>query len=173
VRPNAQTVSDPSDHLAVCRPQGILPLKMTEKTKELRTRKPEPESPQRKAAARQLAIELARMAADTRCTNVVVLDVSGLSPVTDFFVIATGTSNRQMHTVVTDIVEYAHANGHTSVATSGLDSTVVQWILADMIDVIFHVFSESARTFYDLETLYADASRVEWSSHRLAAPNPA
>lgn len=146
---------------------------MTEKTKELPTRKPEPESPERKAAAKRFAIEVAALAADTRCTNVVVLDVSGLSPVTDFFVIATGTSNRQMHTVVTDIIEYAHANGHKSVATSGLDSTIVQWILADVIDVIFHVFSESARAFYDLETLYADAKRVEWSSHRPAAPKPA
>ena len=146
---------------------------MTEKTKELRPRKPEPESPQRKAAARQFAVELARLAADTRCTNVVVLDVSGLSPVADFFVLATGTSNRQMHTVVTDLIEYAHANGHKSVATSGLDSTVVQWILADLIDVIFHVFSEGARAFYDLETLYADATRVEWSSHHPTVSKPA
>lgn len=109
------------------------------------------------------------MAADTRCTNVVVLDVSGLSPVTDFFVLATGTSNRQMHTVVTDVVEFAHANGHSRVATSGLDSSIVQWILADLIDVVFHVFSDSARAFYDLETLYTDAVRVDWSSSRPAA----
>ena len=146
---------------------------MIEKTKELRTRKAEPQSPERKAAAKLFAIEIAALAADTRCTNVLVLDVSAQSPMTDFFVIATGTSNRQMHTVVTDIVEFAHANGYKSVATAGLDSTIVQWILADVIDVIFHVFSEEARAFYDLETLYADAARVEWSTHRPAAPKPA
>lgn len=135
---------------------------MTEQTRELHPRQVEPESPQRKAAARQLAIELARLAADTRCTNVVVLDVSATSPVTDFFVIATGTSNRQMHTVVQDVIELSESRGQTNVSSSGLDSTIAQWILADLIDVVVHVFSEGARLFYDLENLYADAPRVAW-----------
>src|SRR6185503_4678860 len=57
--------------------------------------------------SRQFAIECARLVANTRCHNVVVLDVSGLSPVTDFFVLATGTSARQMKTVMEDVEELA------------------------------------------------------------------
>ena len=60
-------------------------------------------------AARQFAVESARLAANTRCHNVVVLDVSGISPVTDFLVLATGTSPRQMKTVIDDLEEMAEA----------------------------------------------------------------
>lgn len=141
---------------------------MSQDTNEPWSRKLQPQSPERKAAARKFATELASLSANTRCTNVMVLDVSGLSPVTDFFVLATGTSNRQMHTVVTDAIEFAKASGHAALATSGLDSITVQWILADLGDVIFHVFSDSARAFYDLENLYADAKRVDWKAEPAA-----
>jgi ribosome-associated protein len=114
------------------------------------------------AAARKLAMEIAKLAAGTRCSNVVVIDVSTLSPVTDFFVIATGTSNRQMHSVTEEVIEFAEAQGYRSLATAGLDSSNAQWILADFIDVVFHVFNEASRSFYDLENLWAEAKRVEW-----------
>lgn len=109
---------------------------------------------------RQLAIAVAKLAADTRCTNVVVLDVSSFSPITDFLVLATGTSPRQMRTVADDCIEAAEHKSYRAMSTSGYDGNA--WICVDLIDVIVHVFSQEARAFYDLDNLWADAVRVEW-----------
>ena len=61
--------------------------------------------PNRIEAARNFAVEAARLAANTRCHNVVVLDLQGLSPVCDFFILASGTSPRQMRAVADQISE--------------------------------------------------------------------
>ena len=132
------------------------------------SRSNKPDSPERRTAAREFAIELARMAANTRCTNVMVIDVTGLSPVTDFFVVGTGTSNRQMRSVADDAVEFAKPKGFAPLSVSGLDSSTTNWILADFVDVIFHVFSEEARLYYDIENLWAEAPHVEWSDGKMA-----
>lgn len=100
------------------------------------------------------------MAANTRCHSVVVMDVRGLSPITDYFVLATGTSPRQMRTVVEDIEEMGETMGHPPTARSGYDGSL--WMLTDFIDVIVHVFGDEARQFYDLDNLWGDAKRVEW-----------
>jgi ribosome-associated protein len=115
---------------------------------------------QRIAAARRFAIEAARHFAATRCQNVVVLDMQGISPITDFTVIGTGTSPRQMRTVVDQLEEAAAPQGHQKLSRSGDDSG--QWIVTDFVDVICHVFSPEARTYYDLDNLWGDAKRVEW-----------
>ena len=109
---------------------------------------------------RAFAIEAARVAANTRCHQVVVLDVSNLSPVTDFFVIASGTSARQMRTVVEEIEELGMAKGIKPLSRSGREGET--WILLDFVDVIVHVFSDAARAFYDLDNLWGDARRVTW-----------
>jgi len=120
-----------------------------------------PETDQRKrmSAARAFAIDAAALAANTRCSNVVVLDVSGLSPVTDFFVIATGTSPRQMRTVIDQVQELAEEQKFGAMGTAGYDGE--NWMLLDCVDVIVHVFSPAARTYYDLDNLWGDARRVE------------
>lgn len=100
------------------------------------------------------------MAADTRCVNVVVLDVSGVSPITDFFVIGTGTSARQMRTVADDCTEAAEALGYRKMSMTGQDGG--SWICIDFIDVVLHVFSDESRQFYDLDNLWVDAKKVEW-----------
>jgi ribosome-associated protein len=109
---------------------------------------------------RAFAIEAARVAANTRCHQVVVLDVSNLSPVTDFFVIASGTSARQMRTVVEEIEELGLAKGIKPLSRSGREGET--WILLDFVDVIVHVFSDAARALYDLDNLWGDARRVTW-----------
>ena len=110
--------------------------------------------------ARKFAIEAARMAANTRCTNVVVLDVDGLSPVTDFLVLATGTSSRQMRSVCDDLSEMAVERRHRPFGSDGL--TGETWMLVDFVDVVFHVFNPESRAFYDLDNLWGDAKPVEW-----------
>lgn len=113
-------------------------------------------------AAREFAIEAARLAANTRCHQVNVLDVRGVSPVTDFFVIASGTSARQMRAVADQIEELALPKGQRAMSRSGYEGE--NWILLDFVDVIVHIFSPEARIYYDLDNLWGDARRVEWQS---------
>ena len=111
-------------------------------------------------ASRQFAIDSARLLADTRCNHVVVLDVSRVSPVTDFLVIATGTSPRQMKTACDDLQEMAEPRDFKPLSRAGDDG--VNWSCIDFVDVVVHVFSQEARMFYDMDGLWGDAHKVEW-----------
>ncbi len=112
-----------------------------------------------KTDARQSAINAAKVAADTRCSNVVVLDVRGLSPVTDYFVIGTGTSDRQMRAVADAVEEAARETTGERPISRSVDE---HWILLDFVDVVVHIFSDESRHFYDLESLWGEAKRVDW-----------
>jgi ribosome-associated protein len=117
-------------------------------------------------ATRQFAIEAARLAANTRCHNVALLDVRGISPVTDYLVLATGTSPRQMKTVCDDLEEWAGERGVRAFNSDGTESE--SWMLIDFVDVVVHVFNADSRSFYDLDSLWGDAKRIEWNDR--AAP---
>ncbi len=106
------------------------------------------------------ARELARIADENHCDDVVVLDLRGLSSVADFFIIATGTSDRQMRAVVDQMEHYGKRIGQRRYGLSGYDSP--SWVLADYVDVVVHLFDPSKRAYYDLELLWGDAPRVEW-----------
>jgi ribosome-associated protein len=115
---------------------------------------------QRGGGARQFALAAAELAANTRCQEVVVLDLRGRSPVTEYFVIATGTSPRQMRTVVDEIVDLGKQTGFTAWQQSGYESA--RWIVLDCVNVVIHVFDGESRDFYDLELLWGDSPRVNW-----------
>jgi ribosome-associated protein len=134
------------------------------------SRHPRVPDEQRLAAARRFAIDAARHFANTRCQNVVVLDMQGLSPITDYMVIGTGTSPRQMRTVVDQLEEAADPQGHHKLSRSGDESG--QWIVTDFVDVVCHVFSPEARSYYDLDNLWGDAKRVEWQDASTAHESP-
>jgi ribosome-associated protein len=111
--------------------------------------------------ARQFAIDAARLLADTRCHNVVVLDMRGLSPVTDFMVLATGTSPRQMQTAGDEVQELGEPRGFRSLSRSGDNG---HWTCMDLVDVVVHVFSQEARLYYDLDNLWGDARKIAWEA---------
>jgi ribosome-associated protein len=121
---------------------------------------------QRTEAARKFAIDVARLAANTRCHNVVVLDVRGISPVTDYFVLATGTSPRQMKTVCEDAGEFGAGQDYSPLSQSGTEGD--SWMLIDFVDVVLHVFSQESRMFYDLDGLWGDAKKIEWKEEAAA-----
>lgn len=112
-------------------------------------------------SAYQFAIELARIAQDNKVEDVVALDVRGVNPVTDFIIIGTGTSERQMRAVVDRTVEYAAKVGEKPYGVCGYD--VGTWILVDYVDTVFHVFGRPYRAYYDLELLWGDAPRLDWA----------
>ncbi len=76
-------------------------------------------------------------------------------------IIATGTSARQMRTVCEDLAEMAGAQGNRALSDNGLEGE--SWMLIDFVDVVVHVFSQEARSFYDLDGLWGDARKVEWA----------
>lgn len=113
--------------------------------------------------SRDLAIALARVAAENRCRDVLVLDLTGMSPVTDYFVVATGTSRRQMRTVVQKMADYAkeHEDGGARIGKEGMESE--RWALVDLFDVVAHVFAPDARSYYAIELLWGDAPKLDWA----------
>lgn len=112
------------------------------------------------AKTREFAIEAARLAHDDKCEDVVLLDVSGLSQVSDYILLCSGTSDRQMRTVGQEIGQLAMKHGYPPFRTSVDERTT--WIVVDCVDVVAHVFEPNTRAHYDLEMLWADAARVEW-----------
>ena len=109
--------------------------------------------------ARAFSLAIAESLVDDKCTDVVVLDVRGVSPVTGFIVIGSGTSARQMGASLDHLDEVAEAHD-TSVFKVSTDNDSL-WLLADFVDVVVHLFEPNAREHYDLEHLWADSQRVE------------
>jgi ribosome-associated protein len=99
---------------------------------------------------------------------VVILDVRGISPITDYLVLATGTSARQMATVMTQVEELGEAQGFSCLPNSGYEGDT--WLLCDLVDVVIHLFNTESRQFYDLDSLWGDAQRVEWKPADAQAP---
>jgi len=113
-----------------------------------------------RSASYNFALAAAEMAANTRCRNVVVLDLRGKSPVTEFFVIATGTSPTQMRTVVDEMADLGKRSNFNAWKKNGYDSA--KWIVLDFVQVVAHVFDAESREFYDLELLWGDSPRIDW-----------
>lgn len=111
------------------------------------------------AATRRFAIECAQCLRDDKCEDVLVLDVSKTSQVTDYIVLGTGTSDRQMRAVLGHVADHAQDSGFPVFGRSADDRAT--WLLADFVDVVVHLFEPAARGHYDLELLWGDAPRVE------------
>lgn len=122
-------------------------------------------------AALKFAIAAARLLADDKCEGIMVLDVRNLSQVTDYIVIGSGTSERQMRSVLNHVEELGEQSGFPPFRAS--DDDRATWLLADFVDVVVHVFEPNTRAHYDLEMLWGDAPRVAWERPGDAARNRA
>ena len=110
--------------------------------------------------AYQFAVDVARIAAAHKTEEIAVLDLRGLSSLTDFFVVGTGTSDRQMHAVFNRIAEHARSVGRRAFKVA--ETRQATWFLADYVDVVVHLFDSRHRQYYDLDSLWGDAPRVGW-----------
>jgi ribosome-associated protein len=108
-----------------------------------------------------LAMRCAQALADDKCEDVVVLDLRGRSPVTDFFVIGTGTSQRQMRSAGLHVEEMLQGEGQT-VFRSNLKERESSWYILDCSEIVVHLFEPETRLYYDLEMLWGDAERIPW-----------
>jgi ribosome-associated protein len=101
-----------------------------------------------------LARNIAALITEKKGEDIQIFDLRGLSPITDFFVIATGLSEIHIKTLANHIIEHEDP-GHVE----GMGAA--SWVLLDFFDVIVHLFSADARAFYGLGRLWGDAPKLE------------
>ena len=100
-----------------------------------------------------------RMAAEVKAVDPVVLDLRGLSPFTDFFVVVSGRSDRQVKAIVDELTVGLKHAGVKLIGVEG--SSKLEWVIVDAGDVVVHVFYGPVRQRYDLESLWADAPTLD------------
>lgn len=116
-----------------------------------------------KNEARDWATTIARLARDRNCEEILVLDLHACSPVTDYFVIATGTSGRQICAVADELEALGAKSGQRVWKVAGRETG--DWVVMDFVDVVVHLFSQDLRNYYDLELIWGEAPRVEWNTN--------
>lgn len=108
----------------------------------------------------ELALAAARTASENRGRDIVVLDLRDVTPVFDFFVIASGTSRRQLHAMSEEIDHKLEDDlGDKRMGIEGYSES--RWILLDYGSVVIHLFDDATREYYDLENLWTQAKRVD------------
>ena len=110
--------------------------------------------------SRDVAIAAARAASDKQAGDIVVLDVHDIIVITDFFVICSAGTQRQIRTVIDAVESSLRGLGVKPLRREG--EPEAGWWLLDYVDVVVHVFGDEERAYYDLERLWSDAPRVEW-----------
>lgn len=125
------------------------------------TRRP----PVRRSAASQALVDLAVEAADDlKARGLVALDLRGLNDATDWFVIASGTSDAHVRGIAQSVLAKMAAAGFKAHHVEGL--TQGRWVLLDFVDIVVHLFHPEARAFYQLERLWHDAPRLPQAAER-------
>lgn len=117
--------------------------------------------------SREFAIAAARAASSKKAQDVVVMQVRDLIVITDFFVLASGTSDRQVRTVAQEIESVLRAQGMKPVRREGQREG--RWVLLDFVDFVAHVFHQEERDYYGLERLWSDAPLVEWEDQAVSS----
>ena len=90
---------------------------------------------------------------DIKAQDVVRLDVRDMTTVTDYMVVASGTSNRHVKALVENVAEKARQAGHRPIGIEGEDGG--EWVLLDLQDTLVHVMLPKVREFYNLEKLWS------------------
>src|SRR5215831_12871982 len=110
--------------------------------------------------SRKLALLCRELADNKKAEDIAILDVRELSSVTDYFVIASGTSEPHLRAIVDEITDRLRED--CQVRPRAIDGKLqTSWVVLDYFDVIVHVMRHDVRERYDLETLWGDARRVK------------
>ena len=102
---------------------------------------------------------------NNKALDISVLDVTNLTTISDYMIIASGTSNRQVKALADNVVEKAKDAGRQPMGVEGKESG--EWVLVDLADVVVHIMQPATREFYDLERLWQSAE-----SRRAAQQQP-
>jgi ribosome-associated protein len=111
------------------------------------------------AAARTLALAIAESALDRKALNVEIIDVADKVDYSDYVVVMSGRSDRQVAALARNVEQDVEAKTkHRCLSVEGLPQA--SWVLMDFGDVIVHIFHDDTRGYYDLESLWIDAPRI-------------
>jgi len=114
---------------------------------------------QQQSRSLERAIAAARVADQNRGRDISIIDLRELTPVFDYFVVITGSSRRQLHSISEEIDQVLRKDfGDSRLGIEGYAES--RWILLDFGDVVIHLFDEETRAYYDLEQLWAGAKKV-------------
>lgn len=106
--------------------------------------------------------ELAKIAVkaleDKKGEDITVIDISEISVLADYFIIAGGSNRSQIQAMSDNVDEYLSKNGGSLKQIEGYDAG--NWVLLDFQDVIIHIFDKDNRLFYDLERIWRDGKRI-------------
>lgn len=106
------------------------------------------------------ALKIAAAAADDKkAHDLVALDISGIASFADYFLLCTGDSSRQMQAIADEVEKRLKVNGLRPSHVEGYQNS--EWILMDYIDLVIHIFSKTARAYYDLERLWRDGKKLD------------
>ena len=109
----------------------------------------------------QLALAAAQTAAEDRGKDILILDLRELTCIFDYFVIASGSSRRQLHAISEDIDHKLEDElGDKRMSIEGYRES--SWILLDYGTIVIHLFEESTREYYSIEKLWGEAKHVPW-----------
>jgi ribosome-associated protein len=109
-----------------------------------------------------LAQTAATLCLDNKANDVVILDLDGVTEMTDFFVIASGTSDTHVRSIAEHVMEGMKKRGAAAHHVEGLAQG--RWVLIDFVDFVVHIFHPTLRAFYQLERLWGDAAVVAVAS---------
>lgn len=113
--------------------------------------------PVRNPEAEKLARQIGALVLDKKASDVLLLDVHGKTSYADWFVLASGDSERQVLAMASHVDETLKKEGRKPIGIEGRDTG--HWVLLDYGEVVAHLFSNELRTFYDLEGLWSDAPK--------------
>jgi ribosome-associated protein len=102
----------------------------------------------------------ARVAADNKGRDILVLDMRRITPIYDYLVLVTGSSRRQMHAIAEEIDDKMRDVGDRRIGIEGYEAS--RWIVQDYGDIMVHIFDAEMREYYRIEELWADAPKVDW-----------
>ncbi len=118
--------------------------------------------------SRKLALLIRELADNRKAEDIVILDVAAVSSITDYFVVATGTSDPHLRAIVDEITERLSVD-HALTPRAADGSLTTHWVVLDYFDVIVHVMRKDAREHYNLEGLWGDVPRVKTRKKRKTA----
>jgi ribosome-associated protein len=112
-----------------------------------------------KKAADPTWLTAVRAAEEKKALDIKVLDLTGVSSFTDFFVICTGSGSKQNQAISDEVAMRMKKRGELPLSVEGYSTA--EWILTDYGDLVVHTFTPKARTYYDLERLWREGKPVE------------
>ena len=126
---------------------------------------PSPPSTNERVVGRELALKIAEAGLDKKAGKIEIIDVRGKVDYTDYVIVMSGRSDRQVAAIARGIEEdLKHKYGSRCSGVEGLPQG--NWVLLDFGDVVVHIFHQDTRGYYDLEALWLDADRVEFEGQQ-------